>query len=188
VCLACEGGGQTFKADHSGQRGHDQWLFSLIERVLKDAQRWVEDIDKIIVVVGPGSFTGLRVAGAAAKSLSIALQVPVYGVQTFDAIFYQLNHQTRLNPISIAIPTQTGLFNVKHFSPEKFSYEQLSVEGIIGLLETGQKCIFAFEDPALKSRELDVVAPCAWGAFQAFMESAYEPFSSVEYFHQYQSS
>jgi tRNA threonylcarbamoyl adenosine modification protein YeaZ len=187
VCLFCEESGQTYKADHIGERGHDQWVFGLIDGVLKDAECSVGDIERIIVVVGPGSFTGLRIAGAAAKSLSMALQVPVYGVESFDAIFYQLNPQEWFTPTSIVIPTQTGLFNVKHFGGAQNQYEQLSAQQIICLLESGQKCIFAFDDQAFNARKLDIVSPCAWGALQAFMENAYEPFSSLIYFHQYQS-
>ena len=138
-------------------------------------------------MVGPGSFTGLRIAGAAAKSLSMALGIPVYGVQTFDAIFYQLSPQERGTPISIIVPTQTGLFNVKHFGVDKAIYEQLSIQQVKSLLEGGQKCIFAFEDPGLKGSKVHVVAPCAWGAFEAFRAKACEPFSSLSYFHQYQS-
>ncbi|MBN9565077.1 MAG: tRNA (adenosine(37)-N6)-threonylcarbamoyltransferase complex dimerization subunit type 1 TsaB, partial [Alphaproteobacteria bacterium] len=183
VCLTCEESGQAYKAEHNAKRGHDQWLFGLIQKVLDEAQCEVADIVKIIVVVGPGSFTGLRIAGSAAKSLSIALQVPVFGVQTFDAIFYQLQPEARQAPVSIVVPTQTGLFNVKHFRESQAQYEQLSIEQMLALLESGQKCIFAFEDHGLSARKVEVASSSAWGAFQAFLGHAYEPFTSPIYFH-----
>jgi len=40
----------------------------------------------VAVATGPGSFNGLRVALAAAKSLALALGVPLYGVPTLDVI------------------------------------------------------------------------------------------------------
>lgn len=41
-------------------------------------------LDGIGVALGPGSFNGVRVALATAKSLSFALDVPLYGVPTLD--------------------------------------------------------------------------------------------------------
>ena len=50
----------------------------LIRRV--DAAR----LDGMAVATGPGSFNGIRVALATAKSLALALDVPLYGVPTLD--------------------------------------------------------------------------------------------------------
>ncbi len=51
-------------------------------------------LDRVIVCTGPGSYTGIRVGAAAAKSFSYALDIPLYGVFTLkgfvpedDALF-----------------------------------------------------------------------------------------------------
>lgn len=59
-------------------RGHAERLVPMIAELLADAGG--PTITAILVDVGPGSFTGLRVGVAAAKALALAWNVPVYGV------------------------------------------------------------------------------------------------------------
>lgn len=63
-----------------------QRIMPNIEQILKDAKYTSKDLDGIIVSLGPGSFTGLRIGITIAKSLAYVLSKPIVGVGTLDAI------------------------------------------------------------------------------------------------------
>ncbi len=63
-------------------RGQAEHLMPLIHGLVND----YKDINLIAVTKGPGAFTGIRIGIATAKSLGLALDVPVIGVSTFEAV------------------------------------------------------------------------------------------------------
>lgn len=68
-----------------GRPRHATGLLDEVEAAAEAAGGW-ERVDLIAVGLGPGSFTGLRVAIATAQGLSTALGIPARGVCTLDAI------------------------------------------------------------------------------------------------------
>ena len=67
-------------------RGHSGILMPMIEDVLAEAGIGYREIDCLAVTVGPGSFTGIRTALAAARGLALALDRPLIGVTTLEAV------------------------------------------------------------------------------------------------------
>ncbi len=67
-------------------RAHAEVLTPQILECLADAGHTPADLDAIVVGVGPGPFTGLRVGMVTAAAFGDALGIPVYGVCTLDAI------------------------------------------------------------------------------------------------------
>jgi tRNA threonylcarbamoyladenosine biosynthesis protein TsaB len=68
-----------------GRPLHSTRLLSEVEAAAAAAGGWGE-VDRIAVGLGPGSFTGLRIALATAKGLGTSLGLPLVGVCTLDAI------------------------------------------------------------------------------------------------------
>lgn len=66
--------------------GHGSEILSLIDECLAAAGADVADVGCIAVSIGPGSFTGLRVALATAKGLSLGGGAPLVGVPTLSAL------------------------------------------------------------------------------------------------------
>ncbi len=57
-----------------------------VDALLRDAGVEPGDLDALVVGVGPGSFTGVRMGLAVARGLSFALDLRVAGVSTLDAL------------------------------------------------------------------------------------------------------
>lgn len=67
-------------------RGQAEFLIPMIEEIVQSAAMNMKDLDCIAVTRGPGSFTGVRIGLATAKTLGLALDIPVYGFSTLDVI------------------------------------------------------------------------------------------------------
>ena len=65
---------------------HSERLMSAVDRVLADARWTARELTGLAVAVGPGSFTGLRIAVSTVKGLALALDLPVAAVPTLDAM------------------------------------------------------------------------------------------------------
>lgn len=66
------------------QRGQAAMLVPMIQEVLGEAGLTLKDVDLIVTSIGPGSFTGLRIGLSTARTLGLALAIPVVGVMTLD--------------------------------------------------------------------------------------------------------
>ena len=69
-------------------RRHGELLMPAVDRVLREADVKLDAVTGIVVGVGPGPYTGLRVGLVTAAALGDALGVPVHGVCTLDGIAY----------------------------------------------------------------------------------------------------
>ena len=65
-------------------RGHAEALIPMIGRVMAASRIEFNDLDRIAVTVGPGSFTGLRVGIAAARGIALAAGKPAIGLTTLS--------------------------------------------------------------------------------------------------------
>jgi tRNA threonylcarbamoyl adenosine modification protein YeaZ len=68
-----------------GATAHGPSLPALVQEALA-----ASDVDEVVVGMGPGPFTGLRVGIAFAQSFALAREIPVRGVCSLDAIAAQI--------------------------------------------------------------------------------------------------
>ena len=72
----------VFEEFHEGATDHGTAISNLVARALKSTKL----IDQIVVGMGPGPFTGLRVGITFAQSFALARSIPWIGVCSLDAI------------------------------------------------------------------------------------------------------
>jgi tRNA threonylcarbamoyl adenosine modification protein YeaZ len=71
------------------QMAHAEQLMPLVSECLDVAGVGVADLDRLVVGVGPGPFTGLRVGVATARVLSYVLGLELHGVCSLDVLAAQ---------------------------------------------------------------------------------------------------
>jgi tRNA threonylcarbamoyl adenosine modification protein YeaZ len=87
ACVADSGGAEALARETiTMERGHAEALLPLVERVIAHTPGGFPSLNRVAVVVGPGSFTGLRIGIAAARAIGLALEIPVVGVTTLSAL------------------------------------------------------------------------------------------------------
>ena len=67
---------------------HSEQMMPLLDSLLSQLELKMSDIDLIGVSVGPGSFTGIRIGVAAANAMAMALDIPVVGISSLEAMAY----------------------------------------------------------------------------------------------------
>ena len=84
-CAACvvRDGEVVALAHEQMERGQDQRLMPLVLDVMKKAGVEFDQLDRIAVTRGPGSFTGIRIGLAAARGIGLASGKPVIGIDRF---------------------------------------------------------------------------------------------------------
>ena len=75
----------TFREERAGQR-HSELLVPMIMDLLAEAGLSLSELDGLAYGMGPGSFTGLRIACGVAQGLALGANLPVLGVSTLEAL------------------------------------------------------------------------------------------------------
>jgi len=83
-----EAGTALFSGFLDGATAHGPSLPALVQEALA-----VSEVDEVVVGMGPGPFTGLRVGIAFAQSFALARELPVRGVCSLDGIAAQINEK-----------------------------------------------------------------------------------------------
>jgi tRNA threonylcarbamoyladenosine biosynthesis protein TsaB len=69
---------------------HTAFLMKMIQDALNAADLLIDDINGLAVIIGPGSFTGLRIGLSSIKGISAATGKPVVGVSSLEALAHTI--------------------------------------------------------------------------------------------------
>ncbi|MBO6675697.1 MAG: tRNA (adenosine(37)-N6)-threonylcarbamoyltransferase complex dimerization subunit type 1 TsaB [Rhizobiales bacterium] len=109
-------------------RGHGEALIPMVEDGLGEAVITYEDLDRVAVTVGPGSFTGMRVGLAAARGFSATLNIPIVGIGTLEAMAVTDRLASDVAAVRcVAIDARNGLVYGQRFEIDGTAMEQPSV-------------------------------------------------------------
>jgi len=104
-----------FHLTHYTQKDHSRWLIKHLSLLQKEFN-WEEELEAVLVGLGPGSFTGVKIANIVAKGIAYSLEKPLGGFPTLEAIAHQV-------PTSLAQDYEILLPVIKHKRKEIFWME-----------------------------------------------------------------
>ncbi|HEX3793125.1 MAG TPA: tRNA (adenosine(37)-N6)-threonylcarbamoyltransferase complex dimerization subunit type 1 TsaB [Acidimicrobiales bacterium] len=156
----------------TGQRHHVESLAPALEHCLAQVGMDVGDLRAVVVDLGPGLFTGLRVGVAAAKGLAQAVGIGVIGFTSLDVLFRAAADRGHAGPVLAAVDARRGeVFAALRdltggeevLPPARFTPAEL----VAALQECGGAPILAVGDGAQRYAEAIGVVPhvtCVTGA------------------------
>jgi tRNA threonylcarbamoyl adenosine modification protein YeaZ len=98
-------------------KGMAERLVAMVGAALTDAGCSLSAINRIAVTTGPGGFTSVRIALAAAQGLSLSRTIPLVGVSTLDVLAQGASAQTDI--VLAAIPVGRGEIAVQAFDRDR---------------------------------------------------------------------
>ena len=108
------------RCELAGQK-HSEILIGMLDEMLRDSGFRIQDMDGIAFGMGPGSFTGVRIACGAAQGLALGADLPVAGVCTLQALAQASGHDKVIS----ALDARMG--EVYHAAYEKRDGEWVTV-------------------------------------------------------------
>jgi tRNA threonylcarbamoyladenosine biosynthesis protein TsaB len=80
-----------------------------IAAVLRERGLALRDLDRLAVGIGPGSFTGVRIAVSYAKALALATDLPLCGISSYD----MLTPEDAPDPVLTVVPGRPGVISAR---------------------------------------------------------------------------
>lgn len=108
--------GQTSVKQMETGREQASLLIPVIQEVLEDVSLTLKDVDLMVTTIGPGSFTGVRIGMTTAKTLSLALECPVVGLNTLDVMAH---HYDGDEPLLCVLETKRQDFYGRYYDAQR---------------------------------------------------------------------
>lgn len=111
------------KLEQVSSQNHSKLVMPSIDNILKDSEIDTSYLNEIIIVNGPGSFTGVRIGVVIAKTLSYTLNIPIKTITSLECISVSFNKKTnKLVTISDTKGKYVGYFNKDNELIDDYKY------------------------------------------------------------------
>ena len=106
---------------------HSEVTMPTIDKVLKDSNVDVSELGNVIVVNGPGSFTGERIAVTIAKTISYALSIPVRTIDALTILALGVEGERKVVALEDRNGAFVGIFDSSYNTLEPLQYMNKSL-------------------------------------------------------------
>jgi len=105
---------------------YSKFLIPLIKESLFKSQLDVKKINHILVSLGPGSFTGIRLGIAAAKGLGIPYKIKISGYNNMNVLAHSINDNINGRKIVVLIKSKKEDFYFQSFNSNRQPLKKVS--------------------------------------------------------------
>lgn len=135
---------------------HSNVIMPLVDNLLKITNKKIEEIDKIGVVIGPGSFTGIRIGVAIAKGLCYGTDKKIVGINSLDLLAYNCEKTESLIVSMIDARKERVYYSMYRYEGNTLvrlsEYRDDEIREILGSIQ--EKSIIFVGDGAIANKEL----------------------------------
>lgn len=137
---------------------HAEYIFKLIESLFERNGLDKSALEAVIVSIGPGSFTGLRVGLSSAKGIAASLTIPLIGISTFSALAKRVFNKYKR--AALLIPSRKDEFYLGIIESEIFCDDNISMVRMADIPQlTNNLPILAVDYDAFKFNGIESINP-----------------------------
>jgi len=187
LIVAIDKDGELFSRVETNQKKHNEIVLDLVEKVLEDSGLTLSDIDEFGVVVGPGSFTGIRVGIATIKAFNTVVKARQKGVNNLAFLFELAKNK---NVEIVAIEGSLNSFFVAEMIEKKLYFypRNLTLEELTALANNREVGCFEISDFMKNSgiqfvaveKNVEALFECLKNSFDSNLTPVYYQLSQAE--------
>ena len=147
ITVALKEKNRLFIKSQSSEYSHSIYTMPMIESLFKDNKLNVKDLKKIIVVNGPGSFTGIRIGLSIAKTMAYALNIEINTISSLTAYLISNDIGTKRKAVIrdnkgyyISVMDENNKIIVPEIYSETDKYDCKEVEQNLNILKIIDYC------------------------------------------------
>ena len=142
--------GERFTRTIDAKSKHSENVLKTIDEMCEEAGVIFKNIDKVAIVIGPGSFTGIRIGVAIVKALGAVMEnlkvLPITSLELMAYIYLQNRHEK----ICCVLNALSNLFFIAEFDEKG---NKVSVEKMVDVLPKDKKLVILEGDLNLENAE-----------------------------------
>jgi N6-L-threonylcarbamoyladenine synthase len=133
---------------------HSETILPIIDNLFNITKYTKDDIDRVVVSIGPGSFTGIRVGVAIAKGMVYGKNIEIVGINELDMLSHTVS-KTDKKIVSIIDARKEKVFyaEYRYNDNEIKKISEYKVEFIKNIIENNEEEIIFTGEAAIKYRK-----------------------------------
>ncbi len=155
LVITIENDGKLFSTILKSKMHHNETMLPEIDKLLKSQKLKLSDIDEYGVVIGPGSFTGIRVGIATIKAFRDATKKSAKGINNLDLLYELAKSQNEDIDVVAILGSRDSYFVARNVNGFLYKYDHNITHDELVKLSNGKQIGMYAKDESLNSFEVE---------------------------------